>query len=292
MDEDAYKVCRLVGPRARQILDVFDLGAHGRADLSQQSPYLIEPLRGATPCRTAPGRGGARPRRLACAGPRRAHRRSTRAGRNPVLDRLLRWYRPRPRPSRGATHRCRARRGDDRADSARSPSTHERPPTTGVILAPDTLGHPQTHPPAAQASGQGSFLYVRVLGRARAMAIAGTCDCDSRVMPRISTNFSVRRVVTPCRWLVATRGGPGTLAPVRQPIQELGAGTPLGHRQFDRSGPRDPPRSIAVAGVRACTALRACAARRRPRQPRLTAFVGFRVLVLREIAGPHQGCVV
>jgi hypothetical protein len=177
MDQDAYKVCRLVGPRARQILDVFDLGAHGRADLSQQSPYLIEPLRGATPCRTAPGRGGARPRRLACAGPRRAHRRSTRAGRNPV-------------------------------------------------------------------------------------------------------------------WLVATRGGPGTLAPVRQPIQELGAGTPLGHRQFDRSGPRDPPRSIAVAGVRACTALRACAARRRPRQPRLTAFVGFRVLVLREIAGPHQGCVV
>jgi hypothetical protein len=38
----------------------------------------------------------------------------------------------------------------------------------------------------------------------RSLAISDTCDFDSRVMPRVSTSFSILRVLTPSRLAVAT----------------------------------------------------------------------------------------
>jgi hypothetical protein len=36
------------------------------------------------------------------------------------------------------------------------------------------------------------------------LAITLTCDLDNLVMPRVSTSFSIRHVLTPSRQLVAT----------------------------------------------------------------------------------------
>ena len=107
-------------------------------------------------------------------------------------------------------------------------------------------------------------------GRVQVEAIRETCDRDRLVIPDAGTSFSIRRVQTPSRYLVATtvvRAAP--LSSFHQPVREVRARTQIGARHVDRAGAGvEVTVTVPVAGV---GPLRAPYGRRRPRRPRRTS---------------------